>query len=56
MDLISSRTIDITKLAMDGLMDRQQAISSNIAKNDGKSSADSLMQLLTDSGLHRTVL
>ena len=31
MDLISSRTIDITKLAMDGLMDRQQAISSNIA-------------------------
>ena len=31
MDLNSSRTIDITKLAMDGLMDRQQAISSNIA-------------------------
>ena len=31
MDLISSRTIDILKLGMDGLMDRQQAISSNIA-------------------------
>lgn len=31
MDLISSRTIDITKLGMDGLMDRQHAISSNIA-------------------------
>ena len=31
MDLISSRTIEITKLGMDGLMDRQQAISSNIA-------------------------
>lgn len=31
MDLISSRTIDITKLGMDGLMARQQAISSNIA-------------------------
>ena len=31
MDLISSRTIEVTKLAMDGLMDRQQAISSNIA-------------------------
>lgn len=31
MDLISSRTIEITKLSMDGLMNRQQAISSNIA-------------------------
>ena len=31
MDLISSRTIEITKLGMDGLIDRQQAISSNIA-------------------------
>lgn len=31
MDLISSRTIEVTKLAMDGLMDRQQAVSSNIA-------------------------
>ena len=31
MNLITSRTMDITKLAMDGLMDRQQAISSNIA-------------------------
>lgn len=31
MDLITSRTIDILKLGMDGLMDRQQAISSNIA-------------------------
>ena len=31
MDLISSRTIDILHLGMDGLMDRQQAISSNIA-------------------------
>ena len=31
MDLISSRTIEITKLGMDGLMNRQQAISSNIA-------------------------
>ena len=31
MDLISSRTIEITKLGMDGLMDRQHAISSNIA-------------------------
>ena len=31
MDLISSRTIEITKLGMDGLLDRQQAISSNIA-------------------------
>lgn len=31
MDLISTRTIDITKLAMDGLMQRQKAISANIA-------------------------
>lgn len=31
MDLISSRTIDILKYGMDGLMERQQAISSNIA-------------------------
>ena len=31
MDLISSRTTDILKLGLDGLMDRQQAISSNIA-------------------------
>ena len=31
MDIISSRTIEITKLGMDGLMDRQQAISSNMA-------------------------
>lgn len=31
MDLISTRTIDITKLAMDGLMTRQKAITANIA-------------------------
>lgn len=31
MDLISSRTMDITKLAMDGLMERQRAISANTA-------------------------
>lgn len=31
VDLISSRTIDITKLAMDGLMARQKAISANTA-------------------------
>lgn len=31
MDLITDRTIDITKLAMDGLMVRQKAITSNIA-------------------------
>lgn len=31
MDLIMSRTMEITKLGMDGLMDRQHAISSNIA-------------------------
>ena len=31
MDLITNRTIEITKLGMDGLMDRQHAVSSNIA-------------------------
>lgn len=31
MDLITSRTTDILKLGMDGLMERQHAISSNIA-------------------------
>ena len=31
MDLISNRTIEITKLGMDGLMSRQHAVSSNIA-------------------------
>lgn len=31
MDLITNRTIDITKLAMDGLMVRQKAITSNTA-------------------------
>ena len=31
MDLISSRTTDILKLGMDGLLERQHAISSNIA-------------------------
>ena len=31
MDLISDRTMSITKLGMDGLMDRQHAIASNIA-------------------------
>lgn len=31
MDLISTRTIDITKLAMDGLMMRQKAITANTA-------------------------
>ena len=31
MDLIRSRTTDILKLGLDGLMDRQHAISSNIA-------------------------
>ncbi len=31
MDLVSTRTIDITKLAMDGLMQRQKAIMSNTA-------------------------
>ena len=31
MDLITSRTMEISHLGMNGLMDRQQAISSNIA-------------------------
>lgn len=31
MDFISNRTIDITKLAMDGLMTRQKAITANTA-------------------------
>lgn len=31
VDLISTRTIDITKLAMDGLMMRQKAVTANIA-------------------------
>ena len=31
MDLISNRTIEITKLGMDGLLNRQHAIASNIA-------------------------
>lgn len=31
MDLITNRTMEITKLGMDGLMDRQHAIASNIA-------------------------
>ena len=31
MDLITSRTMEITRLGMNGLMDRQRAISSNIA-------------------------
>lgn len=31
MDLITTRTIDITKLAMDGLMERQKAVTANIA-------------------------
>jgi len=31
MDLISSRTIEMTKLSLDGLLERQHAISSNIA-------------------------
>lgn len=31
MDLISTRTIDVTKLALDGLMTRQKAITANIA-------------------------
>lgn len=31
MDLITSRTSEIVRLGMNGLMDRQQAISSNIA-------------------------
>ena len=31
MDLITSRTMDVLHMGMNGLMDRQQAISSNIA-------------------------
>ena len=31
MDLITSRTMNITHLAMNGLMDRQHAVASNIA-------------------------
>ena len=31
MDIITSRTMEITRLAMDGLIDRQHAIASNIA-------------------------
>ena len=31
MDLITNRTIEITQLSMNGLMDRQHAIASNIA-------------------------
>ncbi len=31
MDLVSNRTMDITKLAMDGLMVRQKAVTANIA-------------------------
>lgn len=31
MDLITSRTMEITKLGMDGLMQRQHAVASNIA-------------------------
>jgi len=31
MDLITNRTMNITQLAMDGLIDRQHAIASNIA-------------------------
>lgn len=31
MDLITDRTINLTKLGMDGLMDRQHAVASNIA-------------------------
>lgn len=31
MDLISTRTIDMTKLAMDGLLQRQKAITANTA-------------------------
>lgn len=31
MDLISTNTIDITKLAMDGLMARQKTVTANIA-------------------------
>ena len=31
MDIITNRTMNITQLAMDGLMDRQHAVASNIA-------------------------
>jgi len=31
MDLLSTRTIDITKLALDGLMERQKAVTANTA-------------------------
>lgn len=31
MDLVSTRAIDITKLALDGLMERQKAITANTA-------------------------
>ena len=31
MDLITDRTINLTKLGMDGLMDRQHAVAANIA-------------------------
>lgn len=31
MDLITNRTMEITRLGMDGLMDRQHAVASNIA-------------------------
>ena len=31
MDLLSSRTMEITKLGLDGLMERQRAIGANIA-------------------------
>lgn len=31
MDLLSTRAIDLTKLAMDGLVTRQKAVSANIA-------------------------
>ena len=31
MDILSSRTSNITQLAMDGLMERQRAIGANIA-------------------------
>lgn len=31
MDLLTTRTMDITKLAMDGLMTRQKAVTANIA-------------------------
>jgi len=31
MDLLSTRTIDMTKLALDGLMERQKAVTANTA-------------------------